>query len=388
MNQFKSNIPFNLSLPTKVRFVPQGAQDVLEEVKSNGIKNVAVLVDNGAKDQPAIKSFLNGLNNVLKINRLVSYNGGEPTYKDLEQIRSQFKDDAPGGVFAIGGGSTMDVGKAISVLLTNSGPAIKYRGFNDAHLESLPIVTVPTVAGTGSEITPNASFVDDKEMRKLGINGECVRPTFAIIDPSLSLSCPKNAVLSAAVDSIVHATEAYIAKKSNLISRFFAKDAFTLVCSGLEKLVTDEKSLETRCQLAIGSLFAALAMIHSGSGPAAAMSYPMGVRYLVPHGFAGAIFLPYVAKITKEAGCLIHQELITEIAPIGSTYSDYIQSLWERLEMPQDIQKMGLTPENDEAFINDTLQLSGALEQHPIPFGKNEIHKVIKRIRKDKSKPN
>jgi alcohol dehydrogenase class IV len=381
LNQSKFNIPFNLSLPTEVRFVPQGAQNVLEEVKSKGIKNVAVIVDSGTKEQPLIKNFLNDLDGILKVDRLVSYNGGEPTYNLLEQIRSQFKDDSPSGVFAIGGGSTMDIGKAIAVLLANSGPAIKYRGFNDPTLESLPIVTVPTVAGTGSEITPNASFVDDKEMRKLGINGECVRPTYAIIDPSFSFSCPKDALLSAAVDSIVHATEAYVAKKSNLISRFFAKEAFTLVCSNLEKLVGEEKSLETRCQLAIGSLFAALAMIHSGTGPAAAMSYPMGVRYLVPHGFAGAIFLPFVAQITNEADCFVHDELIKEIAPDGFNYSDYVGALWDRIQIPQDIEKMGLSTDQDEMFINETLELSGALEQHPTPFGKKEIKEVLQRIR-------
>lgn len=388
MNNFTSTIPFNLSLPTEVRFVPKGAQNVLEEVKSRGIKNVAVIIDSGAKEQKSVKKFLDCLDSILKIDRIVPYNGGEPTYRVLEQVRNQFKNDSPNGVFAIGGGSAMDIGKALSILLINSGPAINYRGFNGANLKSLPIVTVPTVAGTGSEITPNASFVDDKEMRKLGINGECVRPTYAIIDPSFSFSCPKDALLSAAVDSIVHATEAYIAKKSNLISRFFAKEAFTLVCSNLEKLVSEEKSLETRCQLAIGSLFAALAMIHSGTGPAAAMSYPMGVRYLVPHGFAGAISLPFVAQITNEANCFIHDELINEIAPDGFNYSDYVGALWDRIQIPQDIEKMGLSTDQDEMFINETLELSGALEQHPTPFGKKEIKEVLKRIREANSKKN
>ncbi len=381
MNQFKTNFHFNLSLPTEVHFVPEAAESVLEKIKFKGIKNVAIIIDSGAKEQSAIKCFIKNINKVLKIERLTTYNGGEPTYEILEKIRSQFSGIYPEGIFAIGGGSTMDIGKAIAVLLTNSGSAIKYRGFNGPELKSLPIVTVPTVSGTGSEITPNASFVDDKEMRKLGINGECVRPDFAIIDPSFSFSCPKNALLSAAVDSVVHATEAYVAKKSNLISRFFAKEAFTLVCSNLEKLIDDEKSLEVRCRLAVGSLFAALAMIHSGTGAAAAMSYPMGVRYLVPHGFAGAIFLPFIAQITNEADCFIHDELIKEIAPDGFNYSDYVGALWNRIQIPQDIEKMGLSTDQDEMFINETLELSGALEQHPTPFGKKEIKEVLQRMR-------
>ena len=381
MNNPVSNFAFDFSLPTKIKFVPQNAETVLEEIKSNGIQNVGVIVDTNAKSQPLVEKFLGAIDKIIRIEKLVSYIGGEPTYDALEDVREKFHSSNINGIFAIGGGSVMDLGKGLAVLLKNPGPALKYRGFNHSNLSSIPIVTVPTIAGTGSEITPNASFVDNKEKKKLGINGECVRPSYAIIDPSFTLSCPYKALLSSATDSVVHATEAFVSKNATFISQFFAKEAFRLVCTNLESLKDRENSLSTRCDLAIGSLFAALAMIHSGSGPAAAMSYPLGVHYEIPHGFAGGIFLPFVSKVTQKASCFIHDELIKGIAPSDYSFSDYILSIWKQVGIPLDLEKMGLTPDQDEMFINETLKLSGALDQHPTPFGKEEIKEVLQCIR-------
>ena len=385
MNQPTEILPFDFSVPTKIRYAPNRGHTALREIEAEGIRNIAVLIDAGVRKHSVLDKFIEQLDKQIGICTIVSYSGGEPTYERLEKIRLKFSDVSPEGVFAIGGGSAMDVGKAMALLLTNPGPAIDYRGFDMAKEPALPIITVPTVAGTGSEITPNASFVDDQAKRKLGINGDCVRPKYAIIDPSFSLSCPKEAVLSSAVDSIVHATEAYVAKKGNSISRLFAREGFILACNNLEKAQALDQELEPRCNLSLASLYAAFAMMHSGTGPAAAMSYPMGVRYLVPHGFAGGIFLPFVAKITNESGCLIHQDLIAGIAPKDSTYSEFVSALWARIGIPQNIERMGLVPEEDNAFVNDVLELASALEQHPIPFGKKEILTVIHRMRKTES---
>lgn len=382
MNKISEFNPFDFSVPTKIRYAPNESHIMLKEIESTDVRDVGVVIDKGAKKNSKIRYFLDLMDKKFGICKIISYEGGEPTYEGLDKINSEFSDVSPKGVFAIGGGSVMDIGKAIAVLQTNPGPALKYRGFNMAKKKALPIITVPTVAGTGSEITPNASFVDDRAKIKLGINGECVRPLYAIIDPSFSLSCPKQAVLSSAVDSIVHSTEAYVAKKANSLSRFFAKEGFALACTSLEQALSEEQELEPRCKLALASLYAALAMMHSGTGPAAAMSYPMGVRYSVPHGFAGGIFLPFVAQITRESGCEIHQDLITGIETKNSNYPQFLSALWARVGMPNDIEKMGLTTEENNAFVEDTLKLSAALEQHPVPFEKKQILMVIDRMRK------
>ena len=374
------SLPFSLHLPTKIRFVPGRAEEPLEEICSAGIKNLAVLVDANISNLQDIANFLGKVDEILGISIIVEYAGGEPTYAELEKYRPMFPKGKSGGVLAIGGGSTIDVGKAMAVLATNHGPALSYRGFDKPKSPSLPIITVPTVAGSGSEITPNASFVDDQEMRKMGINGECVRPCFAIIDPAFSISCPRKPTLSAAADSMVHSTEAYLARNGNPISRLLAREAFSLVFSNLEQAIANPENIECRCSLHLGALCATFAIMHSGTGPPAAMSYPMGVRYEVPHGFAGAIFLPVVASITKKNGCSLHDELMTFLNS-NASYSEEVSALWKRIDIPSSLDTLGIPVEGEEIIVQDTLELGAALEQHPTHFGKGEIEEALRRLR-------
>ena len=152
-------------------------------------------------------------------------------------------------MIGIGGGSALDMAKAVSVLSTNREEAIKYRGFNMFDNAIPPVIALPTTAGTGSEITPNASFIDSDSKRKMGINGEAIRPQFAILDPELTLSCPLGPTISAAVDSMVHATEAFVAKKSNPLARLFAAEGFSTVATTLPHLVQELDRLDLREKL-------------------------------------------------------------------------------------------------------------------------------------------
>ena len=130
----------------------------------------------------------------------------------------------------IGGGSALDMAKGLSVLYTNLKKAISYRGFEKFTNPILPIIAIPTTAGTGSEITPNASFIDSIEKKKMGINGEAIRPSYAILDPELTLTCPKFPSLSAqGLMSLVHASEAFVAKKAIQWLNFLQKKVLILL---------------------------------------------------------------------------------------------------------------------------------------------------------------
>ena len=114
-------------------------------------------------------------------------------------------------------------------------------------------------------------------------------PKYAFLDPELTLTCPLRPTISAAVDSIVHSTEAFVAKKSNPIAKFFAREGFQKVIISLPQLVEDLNSIELRTNVMYGAFLSGVALMHSGTGPAAALSYPLGVHYGVPHGI-GVLF--------------------------------------------------------------------------------------------------
>jgi len=311
----------------------------------------------------------------------------EPTYEKLEEKRLSSKDIDIDVFIGIGGGSTIDMAKALSVLYTNNKPALQYRGFNQFDNPIRPIIAIPTTAGTGSEITPNASFIDTKEKKKLGINGEGIRPKYAILDPSLTLSCPKGPTISAGVDSLVHATEAFVSKKTNPMARLFAKEGFKLVFENLPILVNDLEDIELREKVMYGAFLSAIALMNSGTGPAAAMSYPLGVHYGVPHGIGGGIFLPYVAEHNIKHGfyeygdlfCLVDNKKISKKEK-SIQFLDYLKDTWSSLDVPKNLNIFGLNRTGITEFVDNTMDLKGALDQNPVSFYEKEINTVLKNL--------
>jgi len=313
----------------------------------------------------------------------------EPTYNSLEEMRPSFSGQHLDAIVGIGGGSALDMAKGMAVLVNNPKPAIHYRGFDKMTEPVLPVVAMPTTAGTGSEITPNASFIDSVEKRKLGINGEAVRPRYALLDPELTLSCPRRATISAGVDSMVHGVEAFAAKKSNPMVRMFAKEGVTRVFQNLAQVVKDPESITCREQVMYGAFLSAVALMNSGTGPAAAMSYPLGTNYGVPHGIAGGIFLPHVIRHNIEQGCYKYSELYDGLHPGESTGDDEgkarrfleeMSRLWEGLSMPNDLAQFGVGREAISVFIKQTMELKAALDQNPFPFYEKEIEDVLDQL--------
>jgi len=377
---------FNYFNPTRLYF-GVGKRTALPDIlKKENWCSVAVVVDHALKNLPSVQTVLAGLSEAG-----ISYTAGycdvaEPSYAFLDEFRRKFEASRFDAVIGIGGGSALDAAKATAVLINNRAPAVTYRGFDKMTEPVLPIVALPTTAGTGSEVTPNASFIDTVEKRKLGINGEAVRPRIAILDPELTLSCPMRPSVSAAVDAIVHSTEAYVAKKTNPIARFYAREGFRRVFNSLERLTAAPGDLAVRTELLYGSHLAGVALMHSGTGPAAAMSYPLGVLYQVPHGVGGATFLPGVAAFNVDHGCLDYADLyqVMELADLARSrewqaqqFCERMRQTWTVIGVSDDLSGLRI---DRAAFVAQTLQLAGALEQNPVEFGKDQIEEVLTQL--------
>ena len=319
--------------------------------------------------------------------KIIECNISEPTYEKLEEKRLNSQEIDIDVFIGIGGGSALDMAKGLSVLYSNNGPAVTYRGFDQFKEPILPIIAIPTTAGTGSEITPNASFIDSEEKRKMGINGEAIRPKYAILDPELTLSCPKAPTISAGVDSLVHASEAFAAKKSNPMAKMFAREGFKLVFENLPLLVDDLGNIELREKVMYGAFLSAIALMNSGTGPAAAMSYPLGVHYGVPHGIGGGIFLPFVVEHNINHGfyeygdlfCLADNKKISKKEK-SIQFLDYLKDTWSSLDVPKNLNIFGLNRTGITEFVDNTMNLKGALDQNPVSFYEKEINTVLKKL--------
>jgi alcohol dehydrogenase len=197
-------------------------------------------------------------------------------------------------VVGVGGGSAMDVAKAIAVLVTNGGKAKDYLGLGKIKKPGLTKIMVPTTAGTGAEVTFTAVFINEETGSKGGMNGDPLYPDAALLDPALTLTLPPQVTAAPGIDALTHALEAYVSTQSHAVSDMYAWEAMELISANLGQAYANGDNLEARSAMLLGSLLAGKALATAGVGLVHAMAYPLGGMFGIPHGLANAVLLPYV----------------------------------------------------------------------------------------------
>ncbi|MBF0233856.1 MAG: iron-containing alcohol dehydrogenase [Desulfamplus sp.] len=368
---------FDFWIPTKIHFGVSSLEKLEQVIGQGGYAKIGLVFDHNLDDH----SLLNGIRDLIKNHAQIvesAVSVAEPTYRFLDEFRSPFMNSQIEAVVGVGGGSTLDAAKAIAVLVNNTKPAITYRGFDQMTEPTLPIYAVPTTAGTGSEITPNASFVDDISKKKLGINGEVVRPRAAFLHPGFIMTCPQGPATSAALDALVHAVEAFAARKATPMARMFASEAISLVLGNIENAVI-QKNQSAVENIFLGSLLAGIAMMHSGTGPAAAFSYPLGVHLHIPHGFAGGFCLPHVMRWNVDHGYYGYADLLPnnrDNAAKKERAEDVVEKffqVWRALGVPQLVQTLINEKLDLTVFLDDLSELRGAIDQNPISMADADL---------------
>ena len=198
------------------------------------------------------------------------------------------------GVIGIGGGSAMDLAKAIAVLAANKGKAEDYLGLNRVPGPGLPKIMVPTTAGTGSEVTFTAVFIRKKLKKKEGMNSPYLYPELALLDPELTLSLPPHPTAATGIDALCHAIESYTSVNASPMSEMMSIEAIRLISDNLRTAVHDGANIEAREAMLLGSLYAGLGLANAGVTAVHSLSYPLGGKYGVSHGLANTIMLPRV----------------------------------------------------------------------------------------------
>jgi alcohol dehydrogenase class IV len=203
-------------------------------------------------------------------------------------------------VIAIGGGSVLDASKAISMVVTNGGDIVEYES-KHPQKDILPIIAVPTTAGTGSEVSKFSIITDKKRKIKMLISSDLLIPKVAIVDPELTLTMPPKVTAATGMDAFTHAIEAYISKASQPMSDVYAIKAIKMISSNLPKAVLKGDDIAVRKNMMIGQMYAGLAFSNSSTALVHSMSRPLGAYYGIPHGLANALLLPEVMKFNRAA---------------------------------------------------------------------------------------
>ncbi|PAQ14084.1 1,3-propanediol dehydrogenase [Bacillaceae bacterium SAOS 7] len=299
---------FEFLLPTQIVMEKGVRSKTGHYLKENSISKVLIITDLGVKQAGLLKDVYQSLKeneiNYEEFNEVKP----NPRADDCDHAASMFQNKEIDGLLAIGGGSVMDTAKAISILLTHDGQITDFEGEFPTKNEVLPIVCIPTTAGTGSEVTFFSVITDLKRKYKLSILDYKIGPKLALLDPDITASLPSTIAASTGMDALTHAIEAYTSRVANPITDGLALHAVRLISKNIEKAI-HEKEEEARSNMLIGSLIAGIAFGNSDIGSVHCISESVGGLYDTPHGIANAIFLPYVFRHNIDSSIDRHADI-------------------------------------------------------------------------------
>ncbi|PYV87439.1 MAG: alcohol dehydrogenase [Acidobacteria bacterium] len=218
-------------------------------------------------------------------------------------------------IIGLGGGSSMDCAKGINFLLTNGGRIHDYRGYGKASKPMLPMIGIPTTAGTGSEAQSYALISDAGSHVKMACGDPKAAFRLALLDPCLTVSQPPDVTAATGFDAIAHAVETYVTIKRNPISEFFSREAWRLLDRNYERVLAEPRNLEARGAMQLGAYYAGVAIENSMLGATHACANPLTARYGTTHGVAIAMLLPHVVRWNAVAVESRYQELLNLTAP-------------------------------------------------------------------------
>jgi alcohol dehydrogenase class IV len=303
------------------------------------------------------------------------------------------KDFAPDLVIGIGGGSCLDMAKCVALLLTHGGRPQAYYGELKVPGPILPLIAVPTTAGTGSEVTPVAVLSDPDRSLKVGISSPYLIPIAAICDPELTLTCPAQLTAYAGADALTHALEAFTATRrrptatltqdrvfigKNAISDQFALTAIALLWQGLEAACRDGADREARSKVMQGATFAGLAFGVAGTAAAHAIQYPLGALTHTAHGAGVACLMPWVMHWNRPA---IGSELVEIAAAIGLGSADdvipAISALFARIGIPPTLKALGLAEDRLDWVAEQSCGIERLIQNNPRPIDRPGMTRLL-----------
>jgi alcohol dehydrogenase len=223
-----------------------------------------------------------------------------PTTRDVDACVTAARDAGADLLVGLGGGSSIDTAKGVNFLLTNGGVMRDYWGVGKAKRDMLPLIAVPTTAGTGSEVQSFALIADDETHQKMACGDPKAAPRVALLDPDLTLSQPRRVAALAGLDAISHAVETSVTRRRSPLSWLYAREAFRLTFGSFERVLAEPRDLEARAGMLLGAAYAGIAIENSMLGAAHSLANPLTARYDIPHGLAVGVMLPHVVRFNAD----------------------------------------------------------------------------------------
>lgn len=358
---------FELQMPSRVIFGIGTVARVGSEAKGMNAQNILIVTDLGVSKAglaEKVKKFL--LKEGLKV-EVWDEVETEPSLNSVEKLLEHVKQCSFDLLIGVGGGSCMDVTKAVAVLLNNPGNPVDYfaGGKKEFANPGMPCIMVPTTAGTGAEVTWDA-VIKDRTGIKAFYEHQFIRPPLAIVDPLMSSGMPPKLTASSGIDALCHAIESSLTRITNPITRALALQSIRLISTNLRTAVYHGNNLEARYNMALATLTAAFSETNAGDIEAHAFGHLIGSIYKIPHGIACGIALPYAMDfnimVSVDGLALIAEAMGEDIMELTEREAAYkgiyaVRQLIKDVGLPTTLREVGVKKEEIPKLAEDAVTL-------------------------------
>ena len=320
------------------------------------------------------------INQISKSSNLEVFDDVEsdPSKKTLIKALKIAKIFKPTGILGFGGGSSMDIAKLVSLLIGTEQDIENIWGVGNAKGPRLPLVLIPTTAGTGSEVTPISIITLEKDEKK-GVSSPIILPDLAVLDPELTLNLPSDITAATGIDAMVHAIEAYTSnnQNNNPISKLLAIESLKLLGTSIETAVFDGHNIEARSNMLLGSMMAGQAFANSPVAAVHALAYPIGGIFHVSHGLSNSLVLPHVLKFnsTNAKACEQYAFLApfvfkdinqnTNTKNICNDFIDRLENLSSLLNLPSKLRELDIPKDACVKMAKESMKQTRLLVNNP-----------------------
>jgi alcohol dehydrogenase class IV len=368
-----------------------------------GVRRLLLVTDHRLVEAGAVDAVLGPLREAGVTCELFTGGEPEPSLKATYAAIAAGRDFRPDGVLGLGGGSNMDLAKITAVVLTHGGTPLMYAGDGKVPGPVIPLVCLPTTAGTGSEVSAAAVLTDTENQIKVGVLSNHLRPRAAVIDPLLTVSCPAQVSADSGIDALTHAIEAYTAvdnasfplppgqrsvyQGKHPFGDILAEKAIALIGTHLRKAVTNGQDLAAREGMALAATLAGLAFSNVGVAVVHALEYPVGGATHCSHGRGNGLLLPYVMRYNLPART---REFATIARLLGEDTSGLseqqaaeravtaVERLRADVGIPARLRELGVKEEQLRGFAEKAFAIKRILRVNPRPVTAEALEGILR----------
>ena len=364
---------YSLKLPHAVYGGENAMERITDILKTNAAKKVAIFTDKGIE-----KAGLFALPEAAVKASGASYYvlddlPAEPSYEAVQKLIDEFKRSGADFIVACGGGSVMDAAKLASVLVTDDYGVKELLDTPGIAKKCVPIILIPTTAGTGAEVTPNAIVAVPERELKVGIVNENMIADYVILDARMIKNLPRPIAAATGVDALAHCIECFTGNKANPFSDIYALEGLDLILNNIEKACDDPEAMEEKNRMQIAAYYGGLAITASGTTAVHALSYPLGGKYHIAHGVSNAILLAPVMRFNSEDPevkkrlalaydrCCHEEKNCETVEEKCAWMIRRIEEIVEQLDIPKSLKSFGVPKEDLEGLVQAGMQVQRLL---------------------------